>query len=100
MYNLPPIKEEIYEVPRFIRDSIRVDDIDGARPRKGLKYIEKLNRNYSSEIETRSNRRNFIKKKELANRYIDYNDIYEDTFKSKRNINPLDPVYHLDYGQG
>lgn len=100
IYNLPVIKEDEYEIPKFIRDSIQVDDIDGARPRKGLKYIEKLNRNYSSEIETRSNRRNFVKKKELANRYIDYKDINEDSFKTKRSVNPLNPVYLLDYGNG
>ena len=78
--------------PKFYRDQIAVDDIEGAKP-KPIK--QNLNYNYvPTDIDGSSPKKQRTRKDNL-DRYYNYNDISEHKFKSNRSVNPLEPIYEL-----
>ena len=96
-YNLPKYEEIPPINPRFIRDSINIDDIDGARPKRNFKW--KNNMDFMQpEIEGSKPRKPKIRKSDYDS--FNYSDVTNFKFVSKRNLNPLDPEYSLDYGKG
>ena len=94
-YKLSKLEDYPPEIPKFIRDSMDVSDIQGASPSKKT-YI-KLKGNLSEKIIEGAKRKviydprkNFGK---MQYHYLDYSDLNNETFKSKRNTNALDPIY-------
>lgn len=94
-YKLSKLEDYPPEVPKFIRDSIDVSDIEGASPSK-TNYL-KVKDNISERIVENSKRKiiydprkNFGK---IKYHYLDYSDLNLDVFKTKRNTNALDPIY-------
>lgn len=80
-------------IPKFLRDNINVNDIQGAHPRqRHNKYIRDNMLAYSCDAKTRKK----IDKREVYDN-IDYSDISKKNGLSNRCVNPLDPVYNVRY---
>ena len=96
-YNLPKVENYPPEIPKFIRNSIDIKDIKGSSPK--IFPISKTRDNfpkYGNSIEGSKPKIKYFKKNLGCYKnydYIDYSDINKGSFKSKRNINPLDPIY-------
>jgi hypothetical protein len=95
-YNLPKVEEYPADIPKFIRDSIDISDITGARPQKYFPWKTRETFPLDNHgIEGTKTKKTYVRKK-LGNtkyHYIDYSDLTRDIFKTKRNTNPLDPIY-------
>ena len=114
-YKLPTFKQKNVEEykNRFIRDNIDVSDIEGASPKKYLKWDKRDNINiYNEKNDGDYKFRNQQKKGDIYD-YLDYRDVYSkkiidekprlnmhNEIIQKRHTNPLDPVYHLTYRGG
>ena len=90
--NFPPSE------PKFIRDSIDIKDISGAQPQKCFKWKTRETFPLDNHgIQGSKTKKTYVRQN-LGNfkyNYIDYSDLTRDIFKSKRNTNPLDPVYNF-----
>ena len=95
-YNLPKVEEYSPEIPKFIRDSIDIKDISGARPQKYFQWKTRETFPLDNHgIEGSKTKKTYVRRN-LGNtkyHYIDYSDLNLDIFKTKRNTNPLDPIY-------
>ncbi len=84
-------------MPKFIRDSIKIDDIDGAHPKRYFKW--KTGRSFIlGEIEGSKPKKAKVRSANYSS--YDYSDVTNFKFSSKRCLDPLDPVYELRYGNG
>ena len=95
-YNLPKVEEYPPEIPKFIRDSIDIKDISGARPQKYFQWKTRETFPINNHgIEGSKTKETYVRKDlgSIKYHYIDYSDLTRDIFKSKRNTNPLDPIY-------
>lgn len=84
-------------IPRFIRDNINVDGVEGAKPKKYFQWETRQTFDNSS-IKGSSPKRAYIRSTPFNN--IDYSDLTRDKFKTKRCVDPLDPVYEVKYKNG
>ena len=95
-YTLPHVEEYPPSVPKFIRDAIDIKDISGARPQKYFQWKTRETFPLDNHgIEGSKTKETYVRKR-LGNTkydYIDYSDLTIDIFKTRRNTNPLDPVY-------
>ena len=95
-YTLPKVEEYPPSQPKFIRDAIDIKDIQGARPQKYFQWKTRETFPINNHgIEGSKTKETYIRKR-LGNTkydYIDYSDLTIDIFKTRRNTNPLDPVY-------
>ena len=89
--------EVIPTVPRFIRDNITINDIDGAQPKKYFKWMTRSTIKHDV-VEGSKPRIPKIRKADYDS--FNYSDVTNFKFSSKRNVNPLDPEYVVDYGKG
>ena len=97
-YNLP--KPQIYEEEKnevklkFIKDSLKIDDIKGTKPKKyGNIFLgDNLNK---VDIKGISSKKIYIRKDKFDN--INYNDIQKIKNKRKIDLNPLNPIYNWNY---
>lgn len=83
--------------PKFIRDNIKIDDIEGAHPKKYFKWMS------SSTIKKDEIEGSKAIPRKIRNCNYDsfnYSDVTNFKFVSNRNLNPLDPEYVVDYGKG
>ena len=95
-YNLPKVEEYPPDIPKFIRDSIDIQDISGARPQKYFQWKTRETFPLNNHgIEGSKTKENYVRKNlgSMKYHYIDYSDLTRDIFKTKRNTNPLDPIY-------
>ena len=95
-YNLPKVEEYPPEIPKFIRNSIDIKDIYGARPQKYFQWKTRETFPINNHgIEGSKTKETYVRKNlgSLKYHYIDYGDLTRDIFKTKRNTNPLDPIY-------
>lgn len=95
-YNLPKVEDYPPEVPKFIRDSIDIKDISGARPQKYFQWKTRETFPLDNHgIEGSKTKKTYVRKNLGSTKYhyIDYSDLTRDIFKTKRNTNPLDPIY-------
>ena len=95
-YNLPKVEEYPPEIPKFIRDSIDIKDISGARPQKYFQWKTRETFPINNHgIEGSKTKETYVRKNlgSIKYHYIDYGDLTRDIFKTKRNTNPLDPIY-------
>jgi hypothetical protein len=92
-YNLPKVEYMAPEVPKFIRDSINIKDIDGAGPRK-IKFYETRNIMKIGDIEGSSPHKRRERRSLPRYNYLDYSDVQKvEEFTSTRHTNPLQPTY-------
>ena len=95
-YTLPKVEEYPPSVPKFIRDAIDIKDISGARPQKYFQWKTRETFPLDNHgIEGSKTKETYVRKR-LGNSkydYIDYSDLTIDIFKTRRNTNPLDPIY-------
>ncbi|MCQ2820692.1 MAG: hypothetical protein MJ252_25795 [archaeon] len=96
-YSLPSsgLKEMPYEERKFLRNTLDISDIEGAKPKKSLKCPPRDNINKVPKEITY-----FRNKKYIITEAKDYKDVYGKKFFSKRHTDPIDPEYTLDYGDG
>ena len=100
-YNLPKTETTKQEEnidnnkkPKFIKDNLKIDDIEGARPKKIGNFFLRNNMN-KDDIKGSFPRQRYVRK-EFFNS-IDYSDIQKIKHKRKRDLNPLNPVYNWNY---
>ncbi len=106
-YNLPKTEDYPPEIPRFIRDHINVNDIEGAQPTKKISLDVKSDPLKSDDIKDSWPRKPYIRKRGDY-QYIDYRDVYKDDYLHKimepsdksKIRNPLDPIYYLGFING
>ena len=84
--------------PKFLKDSINVDDIEGAKPKKIIGRMLTRDTMNINDIKDSWPKRPYIRKSKYE--YIDYNDVTNTDFKSSRNTNPLDPFYVMKFVDG
>ena len=97
-YKFAGIESYPPEKPKFIRDSIDVKDIEGASSHKKLKFLK--NETMSEKIKNIEGAQPRIPyvRKSVGNTnydYMNYSDINDFVFKTKRHTNALDPIYML-----
>lgn len=100
-YNLPKTETTKQEEnidnnkkPKFIKDNLKIDDIEGARPKKIGNFFLRNNMN-KDDIKGSIPRQRYVRK-EFFNS-IDYSDIQKIKHKRKKDLNPLNPVYNWNY---
>ena len=101
-YTLPKVEEYPPSVPKFIRDSIDIKDISGARPQKYFQWKTRETFPINNHgIEGSKTKETYVRKRLGNNKYdyIDYSDLTIDIFKTRRNTNPLDPIYGFQKNQ-
>ena len=94
-YNLP--NPPIYPVtpPKFIRDSMDINDIKGARPKKIGNEKNLFKEPIKKEVVKDSwPRKPYLRKNKYE--YMDYRDITKKILNN-RNTNPLRPIYNWKY---
>lgn len=95
-YKLPKVETIDPPIPKFIRDSIQISDIKGSYPKKYYKW--ETRRGFTDTgIEGSSPKKPKTRSSNTKYDYINYNDVTQDKFKTKRCVNPLDPVYEVRY---
>ena len=84
--------------PKFLKDSISADDIEGARPTKVIGLMQLRDTMNIKDIKDSWTKKPYIRKTKYE--YIDYTDVTNAEFKSSRNTNPLDPFYVMKFVDG
>ena len=84
--------------PRFIRDTIDVKDIDGAKPKKitSTKVLRDSLKN--DDVKDSWPRRPYVRNTKYE--FMDYRDVTNTEFQSNRNTNPLNPFYTMNFVDG
>lgn len=94
-YNLSKVEQLIPQIPKFIRDNIDIADIDGAHPKK---YFKWETRSGMFDVPDSKSKKQYVRNTKYSN--FDYSDVTHDVFKTKRCVDPLDPVYEVKYKGG
>ena len=84
--------------PKFLKDNINIDDIEGAKPRKVIGRMHSGDTLNINDIKDSWPKKPYIRKTKYE--YIDYNDVTNTEFKTNRNTNPLDPFYVMKFIDG
>lgn len=92
-YSLPKVEMRPITPPKFIRDNIGHDDIEGSKPKKQSYY--KTRDIMQVEDIHGSKPRNLTKNRGTSLSNIDYRDVTHTEFKTKRHCNPLNPTYKV-----
>lgn len=95
-YNLPKVEALEPPVPKFIRDNIQINDIQGSFPKKYYKW-ETRKGFFDMNIEGSHPKKPKLRDPNTKYDYINYNDVTQDKFKTRRHVNPLDPIYEVKY---
>ena len=97
-YNLPKTEikkdETGYKKIKFIRDTLKIDDIEGTKPKKMGNFFLRNSLN-KDDIKESFPKQRYIRKEKNNN--IDFRDIQKIKHKRKLELNPLDPVYNWNY---
>eukprot|EP00761_Pharyngomonas_kirbyi_P007084 gb/GECH01007093.1/.p1 GENE.gb/GECH01007093.1/~~gb/GECH01007093.1/.p1 ORF type:complete len:430 (+),score=113.73 gb/GECH01007093.1/:1-1290(+) len=90
-YPLPSYKEEYVPPPPFKRDPLRIDDIEGTRPAKGI-YSKPFRRDTldCSDINI-----NTPSKRKTISDPLKTDDITKGKFKTRRVTDPMNPSYKI-----
>ena len=98
-YKLPHVDDYPPEEPKFIRNNMDIKDIDGARPNKYFKWETRDTFPQDNHgIEGSKPKKRYVRNTSYNN--IDYSDLTSSVFKTKRQTNPLDPIYEIKYKNG
>ncbi|CDW78556.1 UNKNOWN [Stylonychia lemnae] len=94
-YKVPEVEQRPFTPPRYVRDHMEIDDIEGARPKKvkqndiKTREIMKLD-----DIEgTKATIRHQARQRSNGFDAYDYSDITKAQFVTMRSTNPLNPTY-------
>ena len=84
--------------PKFIRDNISVQDIDGARPKKitSNKVLKDSLKN--DDVKDSWPRKPYVRKTKYE--FMDYRDVNNVDFQTRRITNPLNPFYEMNFVDG
>ena len=93
-YKLPQVESLDPPIPKFIRDNIQINDIQGSFPKKYYKW-ETRKGFLSEDVEGLYSKKKYVRQTKYDN--INYNDVTRDVFKTRRCVNPLDPIYEVKY---
>ena len=96
-YELPKTEMVPPDEPKFIRDNIANDDIDGAKPRKA-KYFK--TRETMKVDDIAGTKPKPAPKRSTSFNSFDYSDVTKNFFVSKRTTNPLNPSYFHQTNEG
>lgn len=96
-YKLPEVETRPITPPKFIRDQMAIDDIEGARSKYDWHNKAKTKEiNKIDDIEgTRARHRHSPRKNSAGYTSHDYSDVTKTNFHSKRIPNPLNPTYFI-----
>lgn len=83
--------------PKFIRDHITNDDIEGAHPKK-IKYYETRNLMDVKDIDGAKAKKIYVRNTQYDS--FNYADITKTKFITSRSVNPLLPAYQVRDYQG
>lgn len=97
-YTLPTSTPVAHLIPKFIRDNIQIDDIDGSHPRKIMSRWFQRDTFKKDDIPNSSPKIPY--KRNTFYDSINYKDVTHSDFHTKRMTNPLEPVYYLGYPGG
>lgn len=97
-YNLPKSPEYPPYEPRFVRDNIKVDDIEGAKPRKIVSQNVLRESLKNNDVKDSWPRKPYIRKTKYE--FMDYRDVTHTEFKTRRSTNPLEPNYRMKFLDG
>lgn len=97
-YNLPTSPEYPPYKPRFIRDSMKVDDIQGAKPRKIVSQNLLRESLKNNDVKDSWPRKPYVRKSKYE--FMNYRDVTHSEFKTKRSTNPLEPNYRMKFLDG
>ena len=92
VYNLPKYEEYPPTPPKFLRNSMSVSDIKGTKVFNSKKFLR--NTLDKSDIKEACVKSPYIRNTKYDS--INYNDVTKQKKFSKRNNNPLDPIYYLN----
>ena len=97
-YNLPKCPAYPPYTPKFIRDNINVNDIEGAKPKKITSNNLLRESLKNDDVKDSWPKKPYIRKSKYE--FMDYRDVTDTDFKTSRHINPLEPFYKLNYVDG
>lgn len=103
IYKLPYVEYLPQDPPKFIKDNLELNDIDGARPRK-QKYYETREALKVSDIDGAKAKKTYVRSTPYDS--LSYADITKVKFVSTRVTDPMNPRYKtrdengnmIDYG--
>ena len=84
--------------PKFIRDNISVKDIEGARPKKIVSNKVLKDSLKNDDVKDSWPRKPYVRKTKYE--FMDYRDVTDCEFQSKRVTNPLNPFYTMNFVDG
>ncbi|EGR33205.1 hypothetical protein IMG5_059480, partial [Ichthyophthirius multifiliis] len=97
VYKLPSVQIRVSTPPKFIRDNIQIDDIQGTKPNR--RCFKQRNVDIYTEIEGSRSKKLFIPRDHKD--FLDVKDINEFLqFETTRHTNPLEPTYVTSDEQG
>lgn len=96
VYKLPSYETRAATPPRFIRDALVSDDIEGSKPRK----VDKWQTRDHISIKDIDGARAKPPRQVIKPDFMDTKDIIAKGFVSKRSTNPLEPEYLARNDQG
>ena len=98
-YNLAQVELRPITPPKYIRDNINNDDIEGSKPKKAKHFETRHNILEVGDIEG-SKPRNRTYHRTSQFDAINYRDVTHADFKTKRSTSPLNPSYVVRNDQG
>ena len=94
VYKLPSFTVVPPEPPRFIRDAMKIDDIEGSKPKVEKQFAPRDTLN-CFDIQGSFGKAPYVRKEKGVFTYdnLSYDDVTKRTWQSRRHTNPLDPSY-------
>ena len=97
-YTLPKSPDYPPYEPKFIRDNIDVKDIEGAKPKKIMSNNILRESLKNDDVKDSWPKRPYVRKTKYE--FMDYRDVTNTEFQTKRNTNPLNPFYTMNFVDG
>lgn len=97
-YQLSQVEVRPITPPKFIRDNIHHDDIDGSKPKKPAYYQTRSILEIKDIEGWKPRDRTYTRTAQFEN--INYRDVTHADFKTKRSTNPLSPSYMVRNDDG
>lgn len=96
VYKLASFKYIAPEPPKFVRDAMTVDDIEGSKPLVKKEFAPRDTMK-CFDIQGATSRKAYVRKsaKGAAYNNISYLDVTRKSWQTKRSTNPLNPSYSV-----
>jgi hypothetical protein len=102
-YTLSKVENYPPEIPKFIRDQININDIEGTHPQKYFQWGTRETFPLDNHgIEGSKTKKKYVRNNigQLKYHYLNYSDLTQEIFSSGRCTNPLDPIYNFKKENG